>query len=247
MDLYAAIDLRAGRCVRLDQGDYDRETVYGDDPVEIARAFEAAGAPWLHVVDLDAARTGDAANRGVVAAIAAAVGIPVQSGGGVRDEATAESLIGSGVARVVVGTAAVERPELVSRLAARHPGKVAVGLDHRTVDGRRMVAVRGWTQTSGVELVSMLGAVEAAGATAVVVTDIGRDGMLAGPDLEGLGDALATCGIDVIASGGVSSTADLASLSVLRAGGRRLSGAVVGKAIYEGRVSVEEAVAACAP
>ena len=131
MDLYPAIDLRGGRCVRLYQGDYDRETVYGDDPVGQARAFADAGAPWIHVVDLDAARSGEPVNRPVVAAIAGSVGTPVQTGGGVRDEAAAEALLEAGVARVVIGTAALEQPELVHRLAGRWPGQVALGLDVR--------------------------------------------------------------------------------------------------------------------
>src|SRR5690606_20373108 len=147
MDLYPAIDLLGGRCVRLYQGDYDRETVYGDDPIAQARSFEAAGAPWIHVVDLDAARTGEPVNRDVVASIAAAVSVPVQAGGGVRDEAAADALFSAGVARVVLGTAAIEDPALVRRLAARHP--VAVGLDARG----REVAVRGWLEGSGADVI----------------------------------------------------------------------------------------------
>ena len=246
MDVYPAIDLRAGRCVRLAQGDYARETVYGDDPVAVARGFAAAGARWVHVVDLDAARSGDPVNRPVVADIAAAVGVPVQAGGGVRDAAAAAALIDAGVARVVVGTAAVERPALVTELAERWPGRVAVGLDHRLVDGRRRVAVRGWTDTSALELGVALARLEQAGAAAVVVTDIGRDGMLAGPDLVGLTEALAATAVDVIASGGVASAADVAALATVEGGGRRLAGVIVGRAIYEGKLTVEEAVAACA-
>ncbi|HTN99622.1 MAG TPA: HisA/HisF-related TIM barrel protein, partial [Microthrixaceae bacterium] len=149
IDLYPAIDLRAGRCVRLYQGDYGQETVYGDDPVAQALAFEAAGAPWIHVVDLDAARTGEPVNRDVVGAIAAAVGVPVQTGGGIRDEASAEALFDAGVARVVLGTAALEDPDLVRRIAARHP--VTVGLDARGRD----VAVRGWLEGSGADLLDL--------------------------------------------------------------------------------------------
>ncbi|HZT66927.1 MAG TPA: 1-(5-phosphoribosyl)-5-[(5-phosphoribosylamino)methylideneamino]imidazole-4-carboxamide isomerase [Acidimicrobiales bacterium] len=247
MELYAAIDLRGGRCVRLDQGDYARQTVYSDDPVATAKSFEGAGAHWIHVVDLDAARDGRPTNRQVVESIVAAVDVPVQSGGGVRDDEAAAALIRSGVARVVVGTAAVENPDLVGRLASRHPGRVAVGFDYRRVEGRRLVAVRGWTRTSELALEDALRAAEQAGAAAVVVTDIGRDGMLGGPDVEGLAEVVAGCALDVIASGGVSSAADLEALSSLRVGPRGLSGVIVGKAIYEGRVSVEEAVAACAP
>ncbi|MGZ4682359.1 MAG: HisA/HisF-related TIM barrel protein, partial [Acidimicrobiales bacterium] len=149
IELYPAIDLRGGRCVRLYQGDYGRETVYGDDPVAQALAFEAEGAAWIHVVDLDAARTGEPVNRPVVAAIAAAVSVPVQTGGGVRDEAAADALIEAGVTRVVLGTAALEQPDLVRRLASRFP--VAVGLDARG----REVAVRGWEQGSGRDLLEV--------------------------------------------------------------------------------------------
>ncbi len=174
--------------MRLYQGDYGRETVYGDDPVAQALAFEAEGAAWIHVVDLDAARTGEPVNRPVVAAIAAAVSVPVQTGGGVRDEAAAEALIDAGVARVVLGTAALEQPELVRRLAPRFP--VAVGLDARG----REVAVRGWEQGSGRDLLDVAAEFADAGVAALVVTEIGRDGTLEGPDLEGLAAVLAATG-----------------------------------------------------
>ena len=147
-DIYPAIDLRDGRCVQLTQGDYDRETVYGDDPVAQAQAFAAAGARWIHTVDLDAARTGVGRNRSLIAAVAAAVDVPVQTGGGVRDDAAADALLAAGVRRVVVGTAALDDPAWVRRLAARHPGRVAVGLDARGRD----VAVRGWVEGSGRQL-----------------------------------------------------------------------------------------------
>jgi phosphoribosylformimino-5-aminoimidazole carboxamide ribotide isomerase len=245
LTLYPAIDLRGGRCVRLAKGDYDAETVYDDDPVAVARGFAAAGASWIHVVDLDAARTGVRANASVVRAITAAVaadGVSVQAGGGVRSLDAATDLWDSGVARVVVGTAAVEDPSLVSALAAR--GSVAVGLDAR--DGE--IAVHGWRSGSGQRISSLLAALPANGVSAVIVTDIGRDGMLAGPDVPGLTAVLteAPLGVDVIASGGVRSAADLSALAALVAGGRRLSGVIVGKAIYEGRMTVEEGVAACA-
>ncbi|HET6795282.1 MAG TPA: 1-(5-phosphoribosyl)-5-[(5-phosphoribosylamino)methylideneamino]imidazole-4-carboxamide isomerase [Acidimicrobiales bacterium] len=245
MELFAAIDVRQGRCVRLAQGDYDRQTVYDGDPVEVARRFEKAGAHWIHVVDLDAARTGRATNRGVVEAVAAAVSVPVQTGGGVRTMADAEALLGAGVTRVVIGTAAVEDPGLVSSLAAAHPGRVAVGLDHRLAGGRRMVAVRGWESTSSLELAEATGRLADAGAAAAIVTDIGRDGMLGGPDVDGLAGLLAESRLPIVASGGVSSVADVAALAAVEADGRRLAGVVVGRALYEGRLSVEEAVAAC--
>lgn len=242
MDLYPAIDLRGGRCVRLRQGDYAQETVYSDDPVETATAFARAGAPWIHVVDLDAARTGDPVNREVVAAIASAVEVPVQSGGGVRSQAAAEALLAAGVRRVVLGTAALEQPDLVRRLAAAHPGRIAVGFDGRGGE----VALRGWTEESGVTVLDALARFGDAGVAAAIVTDIGRDGMLSGPDVGGLTEALAATAIDVIASGGVGSLVDLAALKALDVGGRRLAGAVVGKAIYEGAFTVVEAVLTCA-
>jgi phosphoribosylformimino-5-aminoimidazole carboxamide ribotide isomerase len=240
MDLYPAIDLRDGRCVRLYQGDYGRETVYGDDPVAQALAFEAEGAAWIHVVDLDAARTGDPVNRPIVAAIAAAVSVPVQTGGGVRDDAAADALIDMGVGRVVLGTAALEQPDLVRRLAARMP--VAVGLDARGRD----VAVRGWKQESGRDLIDVARSFADAGVAALVVTEIGRDGTLEGPDLEGLAAVLGASGIDLIASGGVGSLDDLSALAGLEVAGRRLAGAIVGRALYEGSFTLTEARSAAA-
>ena len=239
MDLYPAIDLRGGRCVRLYQGDYGRETVYGTDPVTVAKEFAAAGARWVHVVDLDAARTGTADNREAVAAIAGAITVPVQAGGGVRDQAAAEALFAAGVRRVVLGTAAAEHPELVAEVAAHHP--VAIGVDVRG----RQVAVRGWTEGSGRDVLDVVASAEELGAEAVVVTQISLDGTLAGPDLEGLATVLEACRLEVIASGGVGSLADLEALATLSAAGRRLAGVVVGKALYEGRFSVEEAIATC--
>ena len=240
MELLPAIDLRDGRCVRLYQGDYDRETVYGDDPVAQARRFADAGSPWVHVVDLDAARSGEPVNRPVVAAIAGAVGAKVQTGGGVRDEAAAEALVAAGVTRVVLGTAALEDPVLVRRLAARLP--VAVGLDVRG----REVAVRGWEQGSGRDLLDVLGTYEDAGVEAVVVTQIARDGTLDGPDVDGLVEVLGATTMQVVASGGVGTLDDLRTLAGLVVDGRRLAGAIVGRALYEGRFTIDEALAAVA-
>ncbi len=249
MKLFPAIDIRGGRCVRLQQGDYSKETVYGDDPVAVAESFAAAGAEWIHVVDLDAARTGVGENRAVVAAIAKAVSaqnVRVQSGGGVRSVAAAKALLDAGVTRVVIGTAAVEQPSLVHEVASKGPaGCVAVGLDARLrPDGSYEVAVHGWTAGSGLELLKMVRTFDGVGAAAVVVTEIGRDGMLSGPDLNGLAAVLAITEMDVIASGGVSSLNDLRALHQLEAGGRLIAGAIAGKAIYEHRFSVAEAIAA---
>lgn len=240
MDLYPSIDIRGGRCVRLAQGDFGRETVYGADPVERARLFEAAGAPWLHVVDLDAARTGSATNRAVVADIAASVRIPVQAGGGVRTELDAEELLAAGVARVVVGTAAVTKRGFLAGLAQRWPGKVAAGIDHFDGD----VRVKGWEERAGRSLVSVVAEVVGAGAAAVIVTEISRDGLMLGPDLAGYRSLLEVTDAPLIASGGVGSLDDLRRLAWLKVGERRLSGAIVGRAVYEGRFSVHDAVAA---
>jgi phosphoribosylformimino-5-aminoimidazole carboxamide ribotide isomerase len=241
MDLYPAIDLRDGRCVRLYQGDYDRERVYGDDPVSQARAFAAEGAPWIHMVDLDAARSGvpSARNRELIAAVVAAVDVPVQVGGGVRDDESAGALLDAGVARVVVGTAALDRPDWVRRLAARHADRVAVGLDARGRD----VAVRGWEERSGRDLVDVAREFEDAGVAALVVTEIGRDGTLSGPALDQLALVLGGSSLDVVASGGVGGLDDLRALGQLDVDGRRLAGAIVGRALYEEAFTVAEAVA----
>jgi len=238
VDLYPAIDLRAGRCVRLHQGDFAAETVYDDDPVAVAHAFAIAGTQWIHVVDLDAARTGEPANLAVIERIARAVDCNVQCGGGVRSVAAADALLLAGAARVVVGTAAVEHPELVDELCARHPGRIAVGLDARG----REVAVRGWVEGSGTDLVELAHRFEASGISALIVTEIGRDGTMEGPDLEQLRTVLAATTVPVIASGGVGELSDLTALAALEVRQRRLMGAIVGKALYEGRFRLAEAL-----
>lgn len=234
MDLFPAIDLRGGRCVRLYQGDFDQETVYGDDPVAQARRFADAGAPWVHVVDLDASR-GQGSNRDLVTAIAAAVGpTPVQTGGGVRDG----SLLDDGVARVVLGSLAVDDRAATAALVAAHPGRVAIGLDHREGELR----TRGWEEGSGVPLTEALAWPELAGAAAFVITNIAKDATLEGPDVEGLAAAAAATPIPVVASGGVGTLDDLRALA-----GTGVAGVIVGKALYEGRFTIEEALAACRP
>ena len=237
MELFPAIDLRGGRCVRLWQGDFDKETVYGTDPVAVAERFVAAGARWLHVVDLDAAR-GEGSNLEAVLAIARAVPARVQTGGGVRDDA----LLVAGVDRVVLGSLAVANRSYAGGLMAAYPGRVAIGLDHR--DGE--LQVRGWEERGDVRLLEAVRWPEFSGAAAFIVTDIGRDGTLTGPDVDGLASLLDATTVDVIASGGVSSLADIEALTSLSAGGRSLAGVIVGKALYEGAFTVEEAMAACA-
>ena len=227
--------------MRLVEGDFDHETVYGDDPVPIARAFADAGAKWIHVVDLDAARTGEAINRKLIAQIAEAVRplASVQAGGGVRSHLDAEQLLAAGVSRVVVGTAALEKPGFLASLCSEWPGRVAAGIDHRAGE----VRLRGWTEGAGVKVQEAVEAMAGAGAAAVVVTDIARDGRLGGPDVDGLADLIARFEVPIIASGGVSGLADIEALARLSSPvGRKLAGVIVGKAIYEGRVDVGSAL-----
>ena len=238
MDLYPAIDLRGGKVVQLVQGDFDRERIHGDDPAAVAKSFVEAGARWIHTVDLDAARTGEPVNRDLIAAIVDAVDVPVQASGGVRSAEAAKALADVGAARVVIGTAALEDPDLVSAIASRQA--VAIGLDVRG----REVAVRGWLEGSGVEWPDALRRLESSGAEAVVVTQIAVEGLMGGADLAGLAEVLAATSLDVVASGGVGTLDDLLALDAVAAGDRRLAGAIVGTAIYEGRVDVAEAVRA---
>ena len=240
MDLYPAIDLRGGKVVQLVQGDFDRESVHADDPVEVALRFEAAGVPWIHMVDLDAARTGEAHNRDLIARVCDAVRVPVQAGGGVRSAAAAAALADAGVARVVIGTAAVQDPSLVEQVAAVQP--VALGLDVRG----REVSIKGWTEGSGLDLADALGRLASSGAEAVVVTQIQGEGLLGGPDLAGLRELLALTDLDVIASGGVGEIDHLRQLAAIERDGRGLAGVIVGTAIYEGHVDVATAVAVLA-
>ncbi|MCH2429784.1 MAG: 1-(5-phosphoribosyl)-5-[(5-phosphoribosylamino)methylideneamino]imidazole-4-carboxamide isomerase [Acidimicrobiales bacterium] len=234
--LFPAIDILGGRCVRLLQGDYGQETVYGNDPAAQARAFQDAGATWVHVVDLDAARTGDPVNRQVVAEVAATLDVPVQAGGGVRTLDDARTLFDAGVSRVVMGTAAIEDPELVDQVADL--GRVAVGLDIRGEE----VAVRGWTEGTGLLLTDAFERFSNRGTDAFVITQIERDGTLQGPDLEGLAAALATTGVDVVASGGVGRPSDLKDLADLAVAGRRLAGIILGRALYEGTIDLAAAI-----
>jgi phosphoribosylformimino-5-aminoimidazole carboxamide ribotide isomerase len=241
VELYPAIDLRGGKAVRLLRGDYEAETIYEDDPVAVAAGFAADGARWLHVVDLDAALTGEPWNRPIIAAIASAVagaGVEVQAGGGVRSEEAAVALADAGVSRVVMGSAALEEPELVRRVASELP--VAVALD-----GRHGVAVvHGWIDDAAVSVLDALPGFEDAGVEAAIVTEITRDGTLEGPDLDGLRAALERTRLPIIASGGVGSVEDLLALAALEVDGRHLAGVIVGKALYEGRFRVNTAMQA---
>ncbi len=225
------------------RGDFAAETVYDADPVAVARRFEADGARWIHIVDLDAARTGEPANLSVIAAVAEAVSCRLQVGGGVRNADAARTLLDAGAERVVIGTAAVERPELVDELAGRHPGHVAVGLDARGTE----VAVRGWVEGGGADLLDLALRFAASGVAALIVTEIGRDGTLEGPDLAQLASVLAAVDLPLVASGGVGTLDDLRALDRLEVAGRRLSGAIAGRALYEQRFTVADGLAALTP
>jgi phosphoribosylformimino-5-aminoimidazole carboxamide ribotide isomerase len=271
MELYPAIDLRDGGAVRLTQGDFDREQRYGD-PLALAARFIEGGAPWIHVVDLNAARTGVPHERETLAQIVKlagaqagagagiGAGIKVQTGGGIRTESDVEEVLTLGVTRVVLGTAALEDPAFATRCARRWPGQIAVGLDYVVgPSGEIEARSHGWEQGSGRSLSELLEIWAGEPIGAVVATSIARDGMLGGSDVEGLrhlATLAATWSLPVIASGGVGSLDDLRDLGALTVpdpdpnsdpdlGERRLAGVIVGKALVEGRFSVKEAVAAC--
>ena len=249
MELLPAIDLRRGTAVRLTQGDFGREQRYGD-PAELAARYIGGGARWIHVVDLDAARTGVPHERvalGQIVKLATGSAVQVQAGGGIRSDEAAEELLDTGVARVVLGTAALEDPGLAGRCARRWPGRVAVGLDYRVNDqGVAEAQAQGWLAGSGWSVVDLLALWSGEPLGAVVVTEVERDGTLEGPNVEALAALLLQTALPLVASGGVGATQDLYRLAHLQAQGRRLAGAIVGKALVEGRFSVEEGIAACA-
>ena len=236
MILFPAIDLKEGLAVRLEQGDMARATIFHRDPATQAQAFAQQGFEYLHVVDLDGAFAGKPVNAAAVDRILEVVGIPVQLGGGVRDMATVEAWLGKGVDRVIIGTAAVRDPELVKTAARRFPGRVAVGLDAR--DGK--VAVAGWAESSELSALDIARRFEDAGVAAIIYTDIARDGLLKGLNLDAtiaLANAIST---PVIASGGLASMADIKALLEPRAS--KLEGAIAGRALYDGRLNAAEAL-----
>jgi phosphoribosylformimino-5-aminoimidazole carboxamide ribotide isomerase len=241
MEVIPAIDLLEGRCVRLNQGDYDQVTRFNDDPVAQALEWQSRGAGRLHLVDLDGARSGRPVNDAAVEAICQALTIPVQLGGGIRSEARAEDLLAKGVDRVILGTVAIEQPELVRSLARRHPGRILVGIDAR--DGR--VATRGWLQDSGMDAETMAAGLSDSGVAALITTDIRTDGTLEGPNLSFLRAMAAATTIPLIASGGVGSITDLLSLLSLEPLG--VEGVIVGRALYDGSVELREALQAVGP
>jgi phosphoribosylformimino-5-aminoimidazole carboxamide ribotide isomerase len=235
--LFPAIDLKDGEAVRLQQGDMARATVFNRDPAAQASAFAQHGFEYLHIVDLDGAFAGRPMNAAAVERILAAVKIPVQLGGGIRDRATIDAWLGKGVARVIIGTAAVRNPALVKEAARAHPGRVAVGLDAR--DGK--VAVEGWAATSELSALDMARRFEDAGIAAIIYTDVARDGMLKGLDLDATIALADKVSIPVIASGGLASLDDVRALLAPRA--KQLAGAIVGRALYDGRLDAAAALA----
>jgi phosphoribosylformimino-5-aminoimidazole carboxamide ribotide isomerase len=232
--IFPAIDIRAGRCVRLVEGDFARETVFDDDPADAARRWFSQGATHLHVVDLDGARDGKPVNVKAIRRIRDAVSGFLQVGGGVRSLADADALLATGVDRVVVGSALVERSETARAIAGAHPGRVAAGLDAR----HGALAIRGWADQSDVRAVDAATSLLELGISTVVYTDIHRDGTLAGPNLDELRDMIAIEGLEIIASGGIGSLADIEEVAAAGA-----AGVIVGRALYDGRVDLTEALA----
>ncbi|MDA7965628.1 1-(5-phosphoribosyl)-5-[(5-phosphoribosylamino)methylideneamino]imidazole-4-carboxamide isomerase [Ruegeria sp.] len=237
MILYPAIDLKDGNAVRLLRGEMDKATVFNEDPAAQARAFVDAGCDWLHLVDLNGAFAGEPVNAAPVEAILKACNVPAQLGGGIRDMATIETWIDKGLARVILGTVAVENPDLVREAARAFPGRVAVGIDARN----GMVATKGWAEETDVQVTDLARSFEDAGVAAIIYTDINRDGAMQGPNIEATAALAQAVSIPVIASGGVSSLDDLIAL---RDCGVALNGAISGRALYDGAIDLAEAIRA---
>ncbi len=237
MIVIPAIDLKEGKCVRLEQGLMERDTVYSDNPAAQALAWQAKGAELLHIVDLDGAFAGEPKNRAAIEAIIGALTIPTQLGGGIRDLATIEAYLGMGVGRVIIGTAAQRNPELVKEACAKFPGRIVVGIDAKN----GMVAVQGWAEVTDVTAIDLARQFEGFGVSAIVYTDISRDGMMQGPNIEATKALAEAINIPVIASGGLSSLQDIENLLAVEASG--ISGAITGKAIYSGAIDLAEAIA----
>ena len=234
MQIWPAIDLRGGKCVRLQQGDYARETVFGDDPAEMARHWVDQGGQYLHLVDLDGARAGSVANWESVAAILAAVDVPCELGGGVRDEQTIARLLEMGLQRVVIGTLAIKQPDWFRQMCAKFPGRLALGIDARG----GLVATEGWLETSHVKAVDLAQGFAREKIAAIIYTDIETDGMLSGPNLGALAEMAAAVDVPVIASGGVATADDITKLNQLP-----VAGCIIGRALYEGTLKLADALA----
>ena len=233
MLIFPAIDLRDGKCVRLRQGDYAQETVFADDPTAMARRWVSQGASWLHLVDLDGAKAGRPINGASVRAIVQAAGVPCQIGGGLRTEADIATALGWGAARVIVGTKALKSPAWFRSVCECWPAQVVLGIDAR--DGK--VATQGWLETSEIAALELAQSCAAAPLGAIIYTDISRDGMLAGPNVEAMAAMAAAVRVPVIASGGVTTLQDIRQLAT-----RGLAGCIVGRALYEGRIDLKEAL-----
>ncbi|MBT1076419.1 1-(5-phosphoribosyl)-5-[(5-phosphoribosylamino)methylideneamino]imidazole-4-carboxamide isomerase [Geobacter grbiciae] len=237
MIVIPAIDLKGGKCVRLEQGLMEKDTVFCDNPADQARAWERQGAELLHIVDLDGAFAGEPKNRASIEAIVKAIAIPTQLGGGIRDIPTIEAYLSLGIGRVILGTAAQRNPELVEEACRLFPGRIVVGIDAK--DG--MVAVQGWAEVTGVTAVDLAKRFEGYGVSAIIYTDIARDGMMQGPNIGATRALAEAISIPVIASGGVSSLKDIENLMAIEASG--IAGAITGKAVYTGAINLAEAVA----
>lgn len=241
MDVIPAIDLLEGRCVRLYQGDYQQAQIFSEDPLAVAMQWQEQGAARLHLVDLDGAKQGHPINQAVIAEIAQKLTIPVQLGGGLRDRASVMQSLDAGIDRAILGTIAVENPDLVAQLCREHPGQIAVGIDAR--EGQ--VATKGWLETSTIAATELAQQMASLGVTPIIYTDIKRDGTLKGPNLAALRELATTIEVPVIASGGVSSITDLLNLLALESLG--VSGAIVGRALYTGDIELSEALKAVGP
>lgn len=239
MILFPAIDLKGGRCVRLKRGDMASATIFNDDPAEQARRFAEVGFRWLHCVDLDGAFEGRSVNTDAIRGIRASIDLPIQLGGGIRDHAAIESWLAAGITRVILGTAALRNPALVREAARAHPNRIAVGIDAK--NGH--VAVEGWAETSELDALSLARRFEDAGVAAIIFTDITRDGMLQGVNVEATAALARKVQIPVIASGGVAGPADI---QALKAEGN-IAGAIIGRALYDGRILPNEALAIAGP
>jgi phosphoribosylformimino-5-aminoimidazole carboxamide ribotide isomerase len=241
LTLYPAIDLKDGACVRLLRGEMDQATVFGTDPGAQAAAWEKAGFGWVHVVDLNGAFAGKPVNEAAVKSILANVGIPVQLGGGIRSIAQVEAWLDAGITRVILGSAAAKNPALVKEAAAKFPGRVVVGIDAKG----GMVATEGWAETSDIAAVELAKRFEDAGISAIIYTDIARDGMKTGLNLAETTALAAAVNIPIIASGGVASVADIVALKAAAAAQPNLNGSILGRALYDGSLTPAEALAAC--